>query len=144
MKRGKLLTRVLVVAVATPFILGTTCPLFPGTGTLLNQQLPANLQSTGENDICATAGSALQTTFQADANKTVTATVTGPASSSRPQIRILDNNSQPVANSGTGPTSQTTTATFTPSASLTFTIQIFECAGTVAGNYNIQVVQAPF
>lgn len=147
MTRGKTMKPLKCIAmmvVAAPFILGTTCPLFPGTGTLLNQQLPANLAATGENDICATAASALQTTFQADANKAVTATVTGPASNSRPQIRILDNNNQPVANSGTGPTSRTTTATFTPSASLTFTLQVFECAGAVAGNYDIQVVQAPF
>lgn len=135
------LWQVVLTAFLMPWVIAASC--VPGSGTLLDQQLTANFApAAGDTGICP-AVQVAQTNFLADALKTVTITVTGPTSNSRPEIRVLDNQGNVVANSGVTPTTQTTVTTFSPSARLTFTLQAFECAGAIAGNYKFNVVQAP-
>ncbi len=103
-----------LAALLMPWAMAASC--VPGSGTLLDQQLTADfVPAAGDTGFCPSAGSVVQTTFLADALKTVTITVTGPTSLSRPEIRVIDAQSV-VANSGVTPTTQTTVTTFAPSA----------------------------
>jgi hypothetical protein len=83
--------------------------------------------------------------FNAVANKLVTVQVTGPASSSRPQVQVVDIVGNQVAISTDSPTTQAATATFTPGASNLFVLRVNECAGGIAigSVYTVLVTQAP-
>lgn len=125
---------------ACPIMMGADCI---GHGTLLEQDLPAFLALPQFADTCPTAQAAVTASFQADANKPVLVTVTGPSSNSRPQVIVIDPQGNVVANSGMTPTNRMVTANFSPTASLTYDIEVWECSGALPGNYKVHVTQAP-
>ena len=141
---SKKLMQLAIGAVFVPMVLGTSCPFFPGSTTLLSVQLSAQPVAGGFVDTCATATGVVQTSFQADASKPVTVRVTGPTSNSRPEIVVGDQQNNTVLNTGTTPSAQTNQGTFTPTATNVFNLFVVECGANITGNYTIVVTQAAF
>lgn len=142
-----------VATVAVPVLMGGTCPMDmttppPGATTLLSEMVasstPAPIAAANGGCVSPT-NTGFTRAFNAVAGKLVTITVTGPASSSRPQIRATDLLGNQVANTGATPTSQTNTTTFTPTADQLYVLTVNECAaGFAAGSvYTVLVTQAP-
>ena len=121
---------------------GTQTTLLSGTFTSQNS---TNITIT--QNACYTAPApahnSLLQTFNAQAGKLVTCSVTGPTTTSRPRILVTDLFGSVVADSGGSPTSQTTTTTFTPTGTQLFELFMEDCApSATAADYTLLVVQA--
>ncbi len=148
---------VMILSAAFVPVLMGGCPTTPMT-TL--PAPPASDTTLFNGSLATTAGSAIPAalacpppaggargfvqSFNAVAAKLVTVTVTGPTANSRPQIRVTDILGNQVANTGTTPTTQTNTTTFTPATSNLFILAVNECANVTIGSvYSVQITQAP-
>ncbi|HKQ47966.1 MAG TPA: hypothetical protein VJZ71_07855 [Phycisphaerae bacterium] len=146
------LARISLAILCVPICVAATCPgttpTPPGNTILLDEAIATSAGTAIPADVACPppegGARGLATVFNAVEGKLVTITVEGPTANSRPQIRVQHILNFELANSGTTPTTQINTITFTPLASTIFGLTVNECANVTIGSfYAVQVSQAP-
>ena len=150
------LARISLALLCVPVCLAGTCPSTmppppppppPGDTILLSTTVAPTGGACGIGPgACVAATQIFVDTFNpAAAGKLVTATVTGSTTNSRPQLSIRTIVGVQVAISTDTPTTNSATATFTPSSTGLHVITACNCpaAGPPAPTYTVTVSQAP-